>query len=270
MLAIDAQRVVAKFNLVKQLYFLPEVTSTMTKAWDIVRSLEGRKCDGIMVIALAQTQGRGRQGRSWESPAGKGLLLSLILQDRSKNAQAADHATLSARVPVAVCHGLRKFLDCGIKYPNDIVADGRKLSGILVERKTVAESPVANVGIGINVGQTLDELPQGTVTPPTSLFLETGRMIPLDRVLDSICESMEYWLREEVECYVQPEINNLCETLGKQVLVETGNGILTGKAISITNNASLELETTEGRKYLGSGNIVRLHYEVNQTAGRLR
>ncbi len=120
-----------------------------------LKRLGGQAPDGLAVLALEQTGGRGRQGRSFVSPAGQGLYLSVLLHPRCAPQQLGG---LTAWTAVAVCRAVQRVcpLSPGIKWPNDVILAGKKLCGILTELEnnpqTGGASPVV-VGIGINVSQ---------------------------------------------------------------------------------------------------------------------
>ncbi len=110
---------------------------------------------GTVVTAAEQTEGRGRQGRTWTAPAGKALLYSAVLRPLGEH-----HLLLPLAVPLAVCDAaeeLRPDLECGVKWPNDIQIDGRKLAGVLIEARP--QDGWAVIGIGLNLTISADEFP---------------------------------------------------------------------------------------------------------------
>ncbi len=110
---------------------------------------------GTVVTAAEQTAGRGRQGRVWTAPPGKALLYSAIIRPLDER-----HLMLPLAAPLAVCEAaeeLRPGLTCGVKWPNDVQVDGRKLAGILVEARP--QDGWAVIGIGLNLSISRDEFP---------------------------------------------------------------------------------------------------------------
>ena len=110
---------------------------------------------GTVVTAAEQTAGRGRQGRTWTAPAGKALLYSAVVRPLDER-----HLLLPLAVPLAVCDAaeeLRPEIECGVKWPNDVQIDGRKLAGVLIEARPQDGWAVA--GIGLNLTVTADEFP---------------------------------------------------------------------------------------------------------------
>lgn len=120
---------------------------------------------GTVVTAEEQTAGRGRQGRVWTAPAGKGLLYSAILRPLDER-----HLLLPLSVPLAVCEAaesLRPDVECQIKWPNDVWLEERKLAGILIEAKP--QDGWAVIGAGLNLTVAPEEFPSDLKWPATSL-----------------------------------------------------------------------------------------------------
>ncbi len=154
--------------------FVEECTSTQ-------RLLDPDEPEGATVATNLQTQGRGRLGRTWETPPGRALLFSVLLHPRPPMALWPE---LSLVAGDAVAAALREQtgVAAGLSHPNDVLTEGRKLAGIL------AEASVGRVvlGIGVNVNQTEDDLPADTPKPATSLRLETDRDWPRAPLLTAI------------------------------------------------------------------------------------
>lgn len=137
--------------------------STNQRARELV---EAGAPHGTVVTAEEQSAGRGRQGRVWTAPAGKGLLYSAILRPLDER-----HLLLPLSVPLAVCEAaeyLRPDIECQIKWPNDVWLDERKLAGILIEAKP--QDGWAVIGVGLNLTVAPDEFPDDLKWPATSLF----------------------------------------------------------------------------------------------------
>ncbi|HZD86419.1 MAG TPA: biotin--[acetyl-CoA-carboxylase] ligase [Gaiellaceae bacterium] len=126
--------------------------------------------EGATVACDVQTAGRGRLGRTWVAPRGKGLLFSVQLRPRPPMALWPE---LSLVAGEAVAAALRRETEvpAELRHPNDVLVSGRKLVGVLPE----AVPGRVVLGIGVNVGQAAGELPAESPKPPTSLLLETGR-----------------------------------------------------------------------------------------------
>ena len=121
---------------------------------------------GTVVTAVEQTAGRGRQGRSWTAPPGKALLYSALLRPLEER-----HLMLPLAVPLAVCEAaeaLRPGLACGVKWPNDVLVDGRKLAGVLIEARP--RDGWAVIGVGLNLTVAPNEFPPELRDTATSIW----------------------------------------------------------------------------------------------------
>jgi BirA family biotin operon repressor/biotin-[acetyl-CoA-carboxylase] ligase len=152
---------------------------------DVASALASRRdeCEGAIVVAGAQTAGRGRRGREWFSPPGSGLYVSIVLMPgraRYQPARATMLLTLSAGVALAEAVEAATALRVDLKWPNDLFLSGRKLAGILAEAVAVDRPPQPIVlGYGINISPTA--YPPWLRNRATSLETEAGH--PVDRAL---------------------------------------------------------------------------------------
>lgn len=165
----------------KQVYFAEEVDSTNT--WGKRLAEEGAP-HGTLVVADEQTQGRGRRGRSWQSPKGTNISMTLILRPDLEPARAS---MLTIVMGLSVAQGLKELLKLPvqIKWPNDAVLNGHKLCGILTEMS--AQIDYINyvvVGTGINVN--LPEVPEELKDIATSLLIETGHRVNRAEVIGAV------------------------------------------------------------------------------------
>jgi BirA family biotin operon repressor/biotin-[acetyl-CoA-carboxylase] ligase len=121
---------------------------------------------GTIVTASEQTAGRGRQGRTWTAPPNKALLYSAVVRPLEEH-----HMLLPLAVPLAVCEAAEELnpdLECGVKWPNDVLVDGRKLAGVLIEARP--QDGWAVIGIGMNIRISRDEFPPELQDMAISLF----------------------------------------------------------------------------------------------------
>lgn len=219
----------------------PCVTSTMDIASQLAK--EGVK-EGTVIIASEQTQARGRLGRTWVSPAGESISLSVVLRPTVVQLKqlnmVASLATLRSITAVA---GVRP----SIKWPNDILMNGRKVSGILIENIFEgANLKAAVVGIGINVNFDPASFPEIAATA-TTLSIEAGRSISsqdLTRHLLNELDELYRGLQQAGTIY--DSWIPFVETLGKWVRVRSGDHVLEGHAVSVTDNGSLILRRSDG------------------------
>lgn len=162
-----------------------ESTNDIARDWALQGALEGS-----LVTAGRQTRGRGRRARVWESPPGTGLYASFVLRPGWLAKKAPDLAIVAG---MAAFHALEKAGVSGlrVKWPNDILAHGKKICGVLVEpRIGGGRIEFAVVGIGINVGQGADDFPPPVREIATSCRLE-GAPISVDRMQEFLVESLQ-------------------------------------------------------------------------------
>jgi BirA family biotin operon repressor/biotin-[acetyl-CoA-carboxylase] ligase len=150
------------------------------------RMLAEDEAEGAIAVAEEQTEGRGRLGRTWEAPAGTSVLVSVLLLPAVAAARLPE---LSLVAGGAVAHAIVAVtgMEPAIKFPNDVLIGGRKVAGILAES---SDGRVV-LGIGVNVNQTLEQLPVGAQTEPTSLRLELGEPVSRVRLLAAILLQLE-------------------------------------------------------------------------------
>ena len=145
--------------------------------------------DGALVVAARQTRGRGRRERIWDSPASTGLYVSFVLRPDWPAEQAPNLAIVAG---MAAFRALEKagVANLRIKWPNDVLADGKKICGVLVEpRLGAGRIEFAVVGIGINVGQGAGDFPPDLRLPATSCRLENAP-ISVDDLLELLVQSL--------------------------------------------------------------------------------
>lgn len=149
--------------------------------------------DGHVVVADTQRKGRGARGRTWVSPAGSDLYLSIVTHSALPLQEVAP---LTLAVGLGVAETVQSFLPADktaqIKWPNDVWVDGKKLAGVLLEGSSVGQTnmPII-VGIGLNVNRR--EFPAGLDTPPSSLALEAGHDLDRAKVLATLLARVEHW-----------------------------------------------------------------------------
>ena len=230
----------------------------MAVTWDVLRydtvdstnnvckALAAQGLDSTAVIARAQTAGKGRLGRSFQSPEG-GLYLSVLWQD----CPAGQLLTVTPLAAVAVCRAVESLCDtdCGIKWCNDVVLHGKKLCGILTEIGIEAESrevDYAVVGIGINCAHA--ELPPEVAAMSADLETATGKKPDRSRLAAELVRSlyeMEQALFTQKDAWLA-EFSAHCVTIGQDVKLVRGDEVQFAHADGIDGEAALRVTYPDG------------------------
>ncbi|MFA6851144.1 MAG: biotin--[acetyl-CoA-carboxylase] ligase [Selenomonadaceae bacterium] len=213
--------------------------------------------DGTIIVSEEQSTGRGRLSRGWYSPAGKGIWFTIILRPNFLP-QEAPKCTLMAAV--ALAKAVKKFgLDVGIKWPNDILFEGKKLVGILTEMN--AEMDRVNyiiIGMGINVNIARDDFPDEIKDLATSFSIMKGERLPRLEILNELLYELEkLYETAQTDGFVPilEEWKKYSVTLGQEVNVIGINETFAGKAVDIDDDGALLVETTAGIRRVLAGDV---------------
>ena len=216
--------------------------------------------EGTCVLAERQTGGRGRLGRSFSSPGGMGVYLSVILRPDARP-DALMHLSACAAEAGAEAVEKQTGLRPGIKWVNDLVAGGKKLSGILTELSVELESgrvQYAVVGIGVNCCQRESDFPPEIADIATSIAIQTGKdpdrnslaaalIRAISRLSDELISNRADWMER---------YRTRCVTLGKPVKVLWPDGAREAFAVGLNDYAALEVEYPDGtRATVSSGEV---------------
>jgi BirA family biotin operon repressor/biotin-[acetyl-CoA-carboxylase] ligase len=203
--------------------------------------------DGTAVVAETQTGGKGRRGRSWVSPRGN-LYLSVVLRPAVPVYKAPLITLMGA---VAVASAIRKHLGvpAAIKWPNDILITGKKVSGLLTEMSAEPDRIRHIVlGVGVNVNMDLRTLPPDIRSRSTTLAAAAGRSIDRTGFLKALLAELDHWYR----CFLKKETDvlvawqELNETIGKRVAVSGAGEMLEGQAAGVDAEGRLILQLDDG------------------------
>jgi len=225
-------------GLEQRIHHFREISSTMDAARELAK--RGAR-EGTIVIAEAQTRGRGRLSREWLSPEG-GIYFTLILRPRISPAYAP-RINLMAGIAVAVTIKELYGLKAELKWPNDVLIEGKKVCGILAEMD--AETDVlnfVNVGIGINVNTSIPRFEKTA----TSLKDALGREISRKEFLSALVVEIERWLPLLMKADLLEEWRRLSATLGEEVRVMSLGEEVIGQAIDIDATGALILKGKDG------------------------
>ncbi len=206
--------------------------------------------EGTIVVAEEQIAGRGRLDRVWHSPKYSGVWMSIILRPAIPISQAPQLTLLTA---VSVASGIQELTGLlpEIKWPNDILINGKKCVGILTELQ--AEADRINsviIGIGLNVNQTVEDFPKEIQTKATSLRIEAGTKINRAELIQVVLKKLEQLYNEYLEHGFYP-IKLLWEayaiSIGKEIVASTLKGKISGYAKGITDEGVLLIEDNSGK-----------------------
>ncbi len=238
----------------KTMFHFEDIPSSNNEAKRL--ALDGAP-DGTIVVAEAQSTGKGRLSRGWYSPARKGIWFSVILRP-SFLPQEAPKCTLMAAV--AVVRAMKSMgFPVGIKWPNDILYKGKKLVGILTEMS--AEMERVNfvvIGTGINVNLSPEDFPEDVRDIATSLSMVCNSHVDRIELFARILEALdELYLSVETEGFasVLDEWRHLSVTLGQEVNVIGVKETFTGTASDIDEDGALLIETPEGYRRVLAGDV---------------
>ena len=217
---------------------------------DIVEKLarDGVK-EGAVVFAEAQTRGRGRLGRKWLSPARRGLWFSVLLRPDLRP-QAATQLTVAAAT--ALCRAIRAQTELTpqVKWPNDILINGRKVAGVLTELAAEIDHVKHLIlGIGVDVNLKASEFPVELKKVATSLKIESGRHLNRLDLAAAILRELDadyHRIQRGRFAEVADEWEEQCITLGHRVRIHIGNREITGRAEALDDDGALLVRTEHG------------------------
>lgn len=240
--------------LAQDIIYLPETDSSNIQA---KRLGENGGNNGTVVVTDKQTAGRGRRGRGWISPSGNCYYSMLLYPD--VRVERASMITLIAAMAVAKAVRETEGLETMIKWPNDVVAGGRKICGILTESSTDLEYiQYVVVGIGINCNQ--KEFDEEISSMATSISLETGRDVDRARLLarffDCFEEYYDTFMETEDMSRLSKAYNELLINKGREVKVIDKDNVRIMKALGINDAGGLIVENENGdREIIISGEV---------------
>jgi len=216
-----------------KLYYFDSVESTNEYAKTLTKDAP----EGAVILVDEQTGGRGRFGKQWYSPKG-GIWMSVILHP-------PDPSLIAIIAGIAVCKALHmNGVLPGIKWPNDIVLNGKKIGGILTE--IIDKIVILGIGVNLNIREFPDEL-EATAS---SVFLETKKHLEKKMVFDTLCKQLD-------DCYIMLKQNKVTDLLtewrhytillGQQVVIEMPDKELSGKVLDISRDGALIVMRSDGK-----------------------
>jgi BirA family transcriptional regulator, biotin operon repressor / biotin---[acetyl-CoA-carboxylase] ligase len=239
-----------------ELQWYPSVTSTM----DVAHAATASGCRSALVIgADEQTRGRGRRGRSWSSPPGAGLYVTFALHPRGAHARPnVSLFTLAAGVAVRQAIVASCAIAPRLKWPNDVVVDGRKLAGILAEGLGIG-SPTPTLLLGIGINLTIASHPEEVAARATSIEALTQRTVAraavFERLIVQVAAAYDALLRDDTDAILREWRSVAVKLHGARVEWESMEGAQSGITAGIDQSGALLVRTAGGVKRLLGGEL---------------
>ncbi|OMP65843.1 biotin--[acetyl-CoA-carboxylase] ligase [Domibacillus epiphyticus] len=230
-------------RLGKKVVFIESVESTQKEAHKLAEEAE----EGTLVIAEEQTAGRGRMTREWHSPKYTGIWMSLILKPNLPPYKAPQFTLITA---VAVTEAIRDAAGvmAEIKWPNDILLNGKKITGILTELQADSDQIRSIIiGIGMNVNQR--QFPEELSNIATSISIEKGETVPRAKLVQAIMKNLELYYDEYMTNgfgLIKDKWESYAISIGRHIIARTVTGTIRGKALGITDEGVLKLQDENG------------------------
>jgi BirA family biotin operon repressor/biotin-[acetyl-CoA-carboxylase] ligase len=227
---------------------LPSVSSTNS---EVVSRFLGGETEGLVIATEHQTEGRGRLDREWVTPQNSSITVSLLL---TPDVPAERWTWLPLLTGLAASRAITEVtsLEPALKWPNDVLVNGSKAGGILLERVDHDGRAAAVVGIGINVHQTQEELPVPEATSLALAGAAVDRTALLGAVITAFANEYNAWVggADPRERY-----RAACDTIGRETIVHTINEDLHGTVVDIDESGQLVLETKSDTLHLAVGDV---------------
>ncbi len=246
----------------KKIVFKQSVPSTNDLAIGLAEKREFSD-KGILVVADSQSAGKGRLGRTWSSPPGLNIYMSYLLRPEI-SPRNAPLLTLAAALSGALALRAQTGLQARLKWPNDLVANGRKLGGILLELRSDPDRIIyAVLGIGINVNAKKEDLPKGIKA--TSVFIETGRESDRAALIAGIIAELDFWIRairKGEHAALVKAYRGISDTIGKNVRLTSEGRRFEGTALNVDEEGRLVIRVAGGgaerQLRFSTGDVTRL------------
>lgn len=229
-------------------------TNTRAAAW-----AEEGAAEGSVVVTEYQSEGRGRHGRTWDAPKGQNLMFSVVLRP---SLPPDRFGLITVAASVAVAEAVEAFVEPHrptLKWPNDVLLEGRKTCGMLLESSlSGTDETVVVLGVGLNVNQTA--FPEALADSATSLRLTTGRTVPRSPLFARLLHTLERRytaIQRGADAAVRAAFEEHLTTRGEQTTLRfTGTDrTVTGTVQGITKTGALRLDTPDGPRTLHAGEV---------------
>lgn len=198
----------------------------------------------LWIVAREQTAGRGRRGRQWHSAPGN-LAASFLFAERVTPQAAATLGFAASLAVCNVCTELAPGIDFAVKWPNDVLADGKKVAGILLESEAQGDDLAIVTGFGLNLAQA----PDGTAFPAMALAqlgVSASPQAAFSRLSDAYCDMLEIWQSGGGFDVVRARWLDRAQGLGKPVSIRVGRRVETGTFETLDAQGRLMLRRADG------------------------
>jgi BirA family biotin operon repressor/biotin-[acetyl-CoA-carboxylase] ligase len=242
----------------KEIFYFKEIDSTNEKAKSL--AAEGAP-EGTLVVAESQTKGRGRRGRGWFSPFGEGIYISLILRPSIAPNEAPKITLMTAVVVAEALLAMIPSLSVRIKWPNDILVNGKKMAGILTEISTEMDLvEFIVIGLGVNVNMNIDRFPKEIRGQATSILISTGSHFSRSAIVKAYLQYFEKYygiFKKNGFETVMRRWRGLSDIIGQKVMVDVMGEKHVGDVMNVDNNGILILKDDRGRiQRIFSGDVI--------------
>ena len=251
MFDIDLYKKYLRTDLLGQkIIYTSSTDSTNDSIWVSDYGIE----NGVVLVSEEQTNGRGRSGHTWFSSPRKSLTFSIL-----SNLDEID--LKKGMVPIAVglciCESINESIeqDASIKWPNDILIDGKKVCGILCETKMINGTEFISIGIGININQLSGDFPLSLVDNITSLAIAGGTVVRREAFLASILNNIETTLSKRSTAELKALWRTYCDHSKQSVVFNSHNRRITGEFTGISNNGEAMVMIGSSLEVVSSGVI---------------
>ena len=241
------------------------VAETGSTNADVAARARDGAAEGLVVVAESQVAGKGRRSRVWVSPPRAGLAVSVLLRPGGHGVTPDRFGWLPLLTGVALVDAVQRVagVESALKWPNDLLVDGRKCAGILAETVPGDPAPAVVVGVGLNVTLRPDELPRPDAT---SLAIAGADSTDRDPLLRELLRALARWYGRWCAAGGDAGASGLagayrehCATVGRPVRVELpGGGARTGDAVGIDADGRLVLDEPDGRHPVSAGDVVHV------------
>jgi BirA family biotin operon repressor/biotin-[acetyl-CoA-carboxylase] ligase len=242
----------------RRFVYRPVAESTMDDARRMLERM--RLTPGAVILADSQTEGRGRNGRTWVSPPDVNLYFTFLLFPEPRAVRPLAYVTplavAAAIEEVAAAVGKKIVPD--LKWPNDVLVDGRKIAGVLIEVDHLPDRLAAIVGVGINVNLDPDDFEEISGIA-TSIKAAIGAPVAREEVLASFCNHFESLYEEALSGSLRPfeAWRDRLVTLNRRVVAEVDGISLAGRAVAVAEDGALIVERDDGvRERIEAGDVV--------------